>query len=256
MKSRFVCLALLLALAGPAVGQRESSQAADRAAFERGLRLSAGAAFFSALERNYPQDSRRMIDRLFSLVRANRTNVAAIAPAVAQEVAAFIRSKAGDISNAPAAALLRVIRLKLEFMRRVRAQDVGLCGRLAAQNPGDVIIMPAALRAQAVEINISLIDAAGAGSRGAALPGRSAIAEQDREAYLVAMQQIDVDGTLVPLMMDPAGRSTAAAEQQCAIGLMVYQAVLDLPEAIAGNVAAQLLVMEFGTQPGAVQTVR
>ena len=162
---------------------RNAEQPSGRSpAFERGLRVSPAAAFFSALDRNYPADSRRMIDRLFSLARANRANVAAIAPAVAQEVAGFIRSKAGDLRNAPAAALLRVFRLKLEFMRHLRAQDVGLCGRIAAQNPGDVVIVPAALRARAVEINISLIDAAGAGGRGAPLPGRSEIADQDRMA--------------------------------------------------------------------------
>lgn len=242
----------LMAAALASVAQPASAQRGEppRATFERGMRSSAGGAVLVALERNFPQDARRLIDRLYADAAANRGNLDAVLPRAAQAMIDVLRSRAAELANGPAPALVRIVRLKRDLVEQMRQQDIALCGRFSVQDPGQGIVMPPALRDRARQISIAMIDAAGAGSRAPRVAGRGSLSEPDRQAYVAALQRGDPGGELVVLIGDPVALRAASPERQCGVGLLLYQAVLDLPEERAGNVAAALLILELGVSPG------
>lgn len=242
---------LLLAAATPA---RADHPDMPRAGFDLGLHRSAGWPVFAAILRNYPAEGSALIERLYEISYAHRREgEAAATPFVAQALAAFMQSKAGDAANAPAPLLLRIVRLRLAFFERLAAVDVAACGRIAGAGNAGAPALPAAVQALSAERNAAIVDAAGAGHRGPAIAGRGRLSPEDRAALRTVLQRMDPDGTLTALAIGGADAEAAPAERQCRAAIMINQAVLRLPTATAANVVAVLLAAEMGASAAAAR---
>jgi hypothetical protein len=242
---------LLLVAATPA---RADHPDMPRAGFDLGLHRSVGWPVFAAILRNYPAEGSALIERLYEISYAHRREgEAAAMPFVAQALAAFMQSKAGDAANAPPPLLLRIVRLRLAFFERLAAIDVAACGRIAASGNNGAHTLPAAVQALSAGRNAAIVDAAGAGHRGPAIAGRGRLSPEDRAALRRVLQTMDPDGTLTALVVGgaDADADAAPAERRCRAAIMINEAMLRLPTATAANVVAVLLATEMGAAPPA-----
>lgn len=240
---------LLLAAATPA---RADHPDLPRAGFDLGLHRSAGWPVFAAILRNYPAEGSALIDRMYEISYVHRAHGEAVTmPLIAQALAAFLQGKAPDAVNAPTPLLLRTVRLRLAFFERLAAIDVADCGRIAASGDSSASGLPAMVRTLSAERNAAIVDAAGAGHRGPVIPGRGRLSPDDRAALARVLATLDPDGGLTALVTGRADAAVAPAERQCRAAIMINQAMLRLPTATAGNVAAVLLAAEMGATPPA-----
>lgn len=251
---------LSLALAGPPHAARPSApppvvvrqgahapfaldhSAASRRGFVEGLRHSPGADVFAAIQRNYPEDYEAMIDRLLDVAINSGGDPAVAANGAFRETYAFIRSKSGDLINAPAASLLIVSQRTLAFYRALAAADVGFCARFAMGTATDPLGFPRALAPQMATITAATIDAAGAGHRAAEHPAdRATLIPADAVAWMARMRALDAANEVVPLLAAPGAAERATPALQCRLGTMMYEAIEALPPDQGARILAYLL---------------
>ena len=237
--------ALLLSPAG-ASAQRGEYPGFSRADFEREFRNTSGGIVLAALERNFPDDARALMDRLYQLTWEHRANVNAVLAPTLQEMLSLFQSKAAGIRNAPPAALRTVMERRLELYRMLEREDVALCSRLATAQPGSMNSLPPRFASLTSAASVALIDAAGAGSRNRAIPGRGQLSDADAVAWTTAIQGLDRGPEVLAVLSDPAALTNADPALQCRSGVLTYEATLALPAEASGNVAAWLLLFELG----------
>lgn len=252
MLKRFTFLVAVAAAAMPAMQAAEAQtrprvaspaqRSLDRADFERGLRMSEGASVLGAIERYYPADYRRLVDRMFAEAEAvypDRQQMTAVGMRTMQ---GFIAEKLPDIVNAPAGELLALNDRQIELLRGLRTLDPRLCAVAIRGELRDPTSIPIAARALAARVSLALIEAAGAGSRAARQPGRNDFNPADLQAWVAAIQEIDPSGATERVYASPAAMAGAAPASLCDAGIVIQEAVRNLPRETGGNLVAMFMI--------------
>lgn len=221
--------------------------------FRAGLMESAGGPVFAAIERHFPKDSEPLLERLFELASANRGSFTEMLRVTMAEMDAYVRSKSALVLRAPAPTLVDLNERTLALFRLLHERDPAICARMAmgegAITPRDAVRLQSR---EASQLTLGLIEAAGLGSRKAETPGRGEMRDEDAIAWMVEIDHLDADGTLLPLLIDPAAAAAAPAERQCRLGVILHESISRLPEEVAANIYAALLAEAF-RQPSPIQ---
>jgi hypothetical protein len=223
--------------------------AASRRNFVAGLRSSAGADVFAAVQRNFPDEYEAMIDRLLEVAINSGGDPAIAREGGFREMTEFVRAKSADVLNAPAANLLALNERTLAFYRSADNIDVALCGRFAMNGIQDSRGMTPALLPQMSAITVATLDAAGAGHRAADHPaGRGTLVQEDAAAWMARMRTLDTGNEVLPLLANPAALAQAAPAAQCRVGIMIHEAIRALPPEQGASIFAFLLSQSFRSQ--------
>ncbi len=230
--------------------QAEAIDHADypRRDFERELRATPMGPILDALERNYPEDARALLARLYAIAYEHRVAPLRAEELLHREMMALLRSKAADLAAAPAPALRRLLEEEIRLYRAIQAPDVEWCGALSASAPGHSWILPPGLAEQVPPKTIAMIEAAGAGRR-TPQARRLPPSADDMADWGLAIIAGDRDGRLRALLRNPEALRAAPPDQQCAAGLLAYEAALGLPLEKSANITALLMMQSMGTMP-------
>lgn len=227
-------LAVAAGAAAPSTAQApgQTQAAEERVVFLTALRQSQGAGVIEALERNFPEETRAMLDRVAQIVVENLEQRDRAVSLALREMQAFTVARVGEAVNAPAAELVRVARARLALYERVQREDVALCGRLAS-GAADPRTLPEAFREAGAAIFPMMIDAAAAGRRRGPVAGRGSLTPADSGAWARAM-----------LAQGQNGPPAAGAESQCRQLVVMYRTMVALPPETAGNAMAYIVAQE------------
>jgi hypothetical protein len=223
--------------AAPAQPAPAAEAPAARAAVLDILRQSPLGPILAALERNFPDETAAMTDRLRREAVAAR-DIEAIAGVVPTALVTILPSKKEDISNAPAEDLLRVNRLQIDLYRAALAADADHCAR-SGGSAIDVPRTPDAVFPHLVRLSVAMVDAAGAGHRGPRIAGRGARNERYEQAWRAEMRALD--GRLAALFANPGALRGASQEDQCRVRFLSYEAISRLDPEVGAAMAAALL---------------
>jgi hypothetical protein len=226
--------------ASPAPPQQQL-RASDRAAFEQGMRTSEGAPVIAAIERNYPEDVRPLIDRMFAALNGpggGLQNAAIIGARLTEEL---VRSKVPDAIHSPAPQLLRFNERQIALFTMLSQRYPHLCGPAFFGQMNDPRLIPADVRPYVREITIALLDAGGAGRRARRIAGRGELRPLDGSAWVRQMQAIDPNGELLALLADPRRMAAAPPAQQCRLAIASHEAIRRLPPEQGASMVAFFL---------------
>lgn len=225
--------------------RRAAPAASPRAQFENGMMRSEAGPLFLAMRRNFPAETRALIDRFYAIASANRTNMTAYQRGLLREQAAFLQSLLPHLRRAPEADLLLAVRARVALFEAMQRADPALCGQVAAQG--------SALRPLGEEIKqrnsdamVAIIDAAGAGRR-APGPLIADLTPEDVSTIGAAFGRLDPTGDLRPILIGEVEPTAVAPERICRFALATQRLVLALPPGTAGRAAFGVLEETFTT---------
>lgn len=228
----------------------------DRAEFERGLRQSVGGDIIVAVERNYPEEGRRLIDRMFEAARATNGSETELAMTGARRGAELLRSKVPDAVNSPAAGLLRFNDAQLALFRFLSQRHPHLCGPAFFGQLTDPRLIPEDMMPFTRQISIAMLDAGGAGRRGGPIAGRGQMNPEHGAAWMRQMQALDSDGQVVPLFSSPATIAAAAPALQCRLAITTHDSLRRLPPETGAAMIAFFLAESHRQQAAAAAPAR
>lgn len=237
-----VKLVAALLLAGSMVGVSAQTGTAppDRPAFEAELQFSAAGELFRAIQANYPDEYRVLIDQYYDVAAARPADRPALAAAGKRLVDALYKRHARALSRAPAPLLVAINGRQLALIRRLARDDTGLCAQFAGTLFIGRLDLPSAYQQEAAALAASILEAAKAGD--AAPPGaaRTGLSEGDASAWYSRLLELDPSGEILSAAM-AADDGTGTPEIQCRVGAAVYASIEKLEPEQAANVAAFLL---------------
>lgn len=243
-----VALAAALAIAGaaqPAAAQQSAdTEASDRAAFEEGLRQSPGAGLIEAMRRHYPDEANPLLERTFQQIRRNPDDLSAALATLRRDMQAFLGGRASDFASAPTPRLLDVARRRLAAARLLQQQDPELCAEWALGSIRDASRLSPAGLAQINDLAVAMVEAAGAGK---ATPVRRANepAPAVLTAWLNHLRAADGQPDTMALISNPSRFASVPAARRCQLTIAMYDAVMRMPEADAGDMMALFLATEM-----------
>jgi hypothetical protein len=217
-----------------------------RDAFDRALRSSVDGPVIDAIERHFPEDSRRFVDQLYAGAAASPDDREALIRHTQLTMRAYIASKRAELFKAPASSLLALNARILALYEGLSRNDVALCARLAVSGVRDGTLFPEAVRSEYRAVTLATIETAGAG-RGAGAVARSATpARQHLDAWLGQMRALDPSGEVMGWVEGRAGTRAAPAEIQCRSGIMTHQAIARIDPEGGASLLASLMNHNLG----------
>jgi hypothetical protein len=193
----------------------------------------------AALRIHYPAEHRIMMARVAAAARDGGRSAAMRAGGVFLQN--LLVAKGNAIASAPDRLLVRLAELQAELAQMLRDQDVALCARYAVSNLGYQTQLSPDLERLAGRLAAAQIEAARLGETGGRRP-RPPLSEADGAALMAQVRS--VDGAVATMLEDGSVQSAAPA-RQCHAGVVLYQAISDLPPAISANVMAALILQNM-----------
>jgi hypothetical protein len=189
----------------------------------------------AAMRRHYPAEHRAMLDRVAAAAREGGRDAASRAGYLFLET--LLVAKGNAIASAPDRQLVRLAELQAEMALLLRDQDVALCARFAVSDLGHQARLSPDLERLIGRVSAAQIEAARLGETGGRRP-RPPLSEADGAALMAQVRSVD---GAVATMMEDGSVERAAPARQCHAGVVIAQAVSDLPPAISANVMAALI---------------
>jgi hypothetical protein len=241
-------LAATLVIAGavqPAAAQQSAdTEASDRAAFEEGLRQSPGGALIEAMRRHYPDEANPLLERTFQQIHHNPDDLPAALATLRRDMQVFLGGRASDLASAPTPRLLDVARRRLAAARLLQQEDPELCAEWALGSIRNAARLSPAGLAQITELAVAMVEAAGAGK---ATPVRRASepAPAVLTAWLNHLRAADGQPDTMALIGNPSRFASVLPARRCQLTVAMYDAVMRMGEADAGDMMALFLATEM-----------
>lgn len=246
---------LLLALLGPAPAGAQKAgglppgvTAADRASFERGLLSVDRAGLFQRLKRDFPADYEAMIRDLLRQAKASNGNKQVMEQAGFRAIRGFYAAKLSAIVNAPPSFLADYNARELNFVRKLAAQNLGLCSTYVMSGFAPGTVVPDDLQVDMGQVGIAMIAAAKAGAGRPVDPLRGPTPSADMPAWFAKMRELDPSEEMRRFL---AGDQSVAADPAtgCRLGTNLYRAIAALPTEQSARVTAYLITSAVNRSP-------
>jgi hypothetical protein len=212
-----------------------------RARFEAEIRTLPGAALFDAIERNYPDEYRALIDTMYRQSAAHPGDPELSKTLRTRSIIQFYKRRTGGLANAPAPALNRINARQLALIRALARDDVALCAEFATTAFIGKFDLPASYQPRASALGILMVEAAKLGESQAQDPNRKALAEEDGSRWYESLLRIEPSREVEAAIAGEDSEGIGTPEMQCRIGLALYAAIEKLAPEQAANVAAYFL---------------
>ena len=204
-----------------------------------------GGEAATAIREAYPDEYAAFTERLATMPRdiGSEFNLQAQASDFTKQL---MINHYGGLARAPSDQLVEIARQYASLVGTLQRRDVALCGQYLTMGFIAGLRPPPEVVPIMSRITILQIRAARAGETQPSAAPRGALTPEDQAALLAEINRRSPQSGA--LLSQPLGLMGAPADQQCAAGLAMYQAISALPPETAAKVMVSLLGDTFGPQ--------
>jgi hypothetical protein len=202
-----------------------------RAEFERQPEVRATA---QALDRYYPQDYQRLLERLAAAANRRSGNARTEGFTAVRQ---FMLSKVQAVTSAPDADLVALADASSEFVRVLKRSNRAACTQFVMSGPSPGTRLSPEVMERLNAMNVLQLRAAHNGE-GPNRVVRGEISDEDALAWMERLRTID---PATARRVEEDSMTRASPEEQCAGGAAIYQAVAELPDRQSAAVMATLI---------------
>ncbi|MBA3676436.1 MAG: hypothetical protein H0W74_03425 [Sphingosinicella sp.] len=219
----------------------------DRRNFEAGILDSTGGPVFQSIQRLFPAEYNRLIDKIFKAAAPHLGDNAALLRAGQVAMADFFKRKMPDAVNAPLPALAAINQSQLDLVKALRKDHATACAQYLDAGFDGTTTLPLPLQQKAMGVSILMLEAAKAGSERPRDRSRGSLDEEAAVAWVAKMAEVEPSPIIQKMLDDDAAQAAATPDQNCQMGIAIYAAIAELPREQAAKMTAYLL--KSGMEP-------